>query len=321
MKIATNQLKIACASCTKKYHATCVNLTNNDISVIKENKEKWFCSVCIDSSRKLRSKSITDSTSGEKDRGGAEKVIIKEREDEKITLEKIMVQLQAILSAQGEAAVSINLCHEKIDEVHVQLRKQEEFIGECMKKVEALETQNVMLQKENDELKSRVNDMEQYSRRNCLELQGVPEAAGENVITVVQDVANAIGFTLESHMIDTCHRLGKNEARPSQIRGIIVKFVRRLDKEEFLRQKKIRRELKVSHLRPDYMKLVQQDNFIYVNESLTSSNRFLFAKAREFKKQSDIKFLWIRNGNIYMRVKEQSRVFNIKCVNDFKDVH
>lgn len=93
--------------------------------------------------------------------------------------------------------------------------------------------------------------MEQYSRRDCIEIQGVPEASREDTISsrsVVQTVGNAIGFKVENHMIDPRYKLKKSESRPSQIRKIIVKFFRRTVKEEFLRKKTIKRKLRRSDL-------------------------------------------------------------------------
>lgn len=104
------------------------------------------------------------------------------------------------------------------------------MLSERIHKIESLEEKNCSLERENKDLKQQINDLEQYS----LEIQGVPELSGEDVITTVKAVESAIRFKVENTMIDVCHRLAKSINGPSQTRGIIIQFVRRVDKEQFL---------------------------------------------------------------------------------------
>lgn len=314
IRIATNQHKITCSACAKKFHASCVNLTQNEIQFMKEKKEKWWCQACIKQARKSRSASETSFSALDTSE-------IRSDETDAPTLSQILKELIAIKNAQNEFSKAMDYCHDRFDEINSQLQKQEGIMKEYIEKMQTLEASNKILQKENEELKIKINDLEQYSRKNCLEIQGVPEGSGENVLSVVQAVGKSIGFELENHMVDACHRLRKNETRPSQARGVIIRFVRRIDKEEFLQKKKIKRELKVTDLPEEFIKLVKADNFIYVNESLTAANRKLFAQAREFKIKNKIKYLWTKDGKIMMRATDSSRVYQIRTVNDFNDVH
>ncbi|KAK5642010.1 hypothetical protein RI129_008177 [Pyrocoelia pectoralis] len=229
-----------------------------------------------------------------------------------------MEKLNRVLNELSTVTTSVELCHTKFDKTNEILTAQKSLINECLTKIENLETKNKVLQTENNTLKNRINELEQYSRANCLEIHGIPEVKGENIFSIVQLVSNAIGFRMENNLIDAVHRLGQPVNRQDQPRGIILKFVRRIDKEEFLRCKKIKRNLKVSNI---YRELPAQNNLIYVNESLTQQNRYLFAKAREFKRDNDIKYLWCRSGKILMRAKDESRAYIIKSTDDFKDVH
>lgn len=45
-----------------------------------------------------------------------------------------------------------------------------------------------------DELQIRLEDVEQYTRMNCVEIQGVPEKKVENVLELVQKIGEAIDF-------------------------------------------------------------------------------------------------------------------------------
>ena len=56
-------------------------------------------------------------------------------------------------------------------------------------------------------------------------------------------------------------------------------------------------------------------NLIYINEHLSPSNRELFALSMQKKRFEEFKYLWVRNGNIYLRKNDNSEVFHITNVN------
>lgn len=96
-------------------------------------------------------------------------------------------------------------------------------------------------EKDIDELKARNDELEQYSRRSCLRIAGIPETRQEDVPNIVLNLANRVGADIRPEDIDRAHRVGRmqavntgseqngntdgNGARRSNIgREIIVKF-------------------------------------------------------------------------------------------------
>ena len=82
-------------------------------------------------------------------------------------------------------------------------------------------------------LMSACKELEQYSRRECLEIQGIPVLESEDTNKLVMKVGELVGVPIEQDHISVSHRLptstkykGK-KAEPA----IIVKFVRRDVKE------------------------------------------------------------------------------------------
>ncbi|KAG8241474.1 hypothetical protein J6590_086574 [Homalodisca vitripennis] len=116
----------------------------------------------------------------------------------------------------------------------------------------------------------RVAAGEQYSRSNCLEITGVPEARNEDIFEVVKRVAKAVNFNLEYSMIDATFRLSKNPNKPESPRGIIVKFCRRVDMEEMRQRVKVKRWVNAGDLG------YQSDNKIFINLSLSRESRILW---------------------------------------------
>ena len=58
-------------------------------------------------------------------------------------------------------------------------------------------------------MKDQVDALEQYSRRNCVRIDPIPESAEENTGDIVKAVAKSVGVNLTDEAIDRSHRVGK----------------------------------------------------------------------------------------------------------------
>ena len=73
----------------------------------------------------------------------------------------------------------------------------------------------------------------QYSRRECLELVGVPRSVSDGDLEEkVLKIFEKVGCPIEGNNIEACHRISKKKER------IIVKFSRRKDCQNVLNAKK-----------------------------------------------------------------------------------
>lgn len=110
-------------------------------------------------------------------------------------------------------------------------------------------------------------------------------------------------------MIDNCHRLGKNyEGRGPP--AFIAKFVRRLDVEELLRKRRIKRNLSTRHMG------LHSDQPVYINESLCPAKRLLYGRARALRCEEIYIYLWLCGGKILVRKEEGAPVVVINCMDD-----
>ena len=97
-------------------------------------------------------------------------------------------------------------------------------------KIASLEQENSNLKKRVEKLEISADNAEQFSRRNCLRISGVPEKNDEVIDKIVLDLATAIDADIKLEDIDRSHRLGKPKSRdssddtPARPRDIIVKF-------------------------------------------------------------------------------------------------
>ena len=95
--------------------------------------------------------------------------------------------------------------------------------------LEGIQTKVSTLEKENQDLRERVEKLEakadaaeQYSRRNCLRIAGVPENDAADTDSYVLDLSRAIGAEIALTDIERSHRVGR--PLTSRTRDIIVKF-------------------------------------------------------------------------------------------------
>ena len=84
------------------------------------------------------------------------------------------------------------------------------------RKLDLLEARNVSLEAENATLTNRLqscetclNYLEQYSRRECVEISGIPEVKDENTDDIVIKVGSLIRLHLTKNDISVSHRLPK----------------------------------------------------------------------------------------------------------------
>uniref|UniRef100_A0A1Y1MTQ3 PHD-type domain-containing protein n=2 Tax=Photinus pyralis TaxID=7054 RepID=A0A1Y1MTQ3_PHOPY len=314
-KVGRYEDSIMCVDCREFYHLECVNVNIEEFhDLMSSNKlKKWKCGACISGCPEATTLSQVTPESD----------ACLEITNQAVTLDQIYLLMISIKNNQDSFGKSLDSCHEKIDANSKLLQVQDVRIEQCLSKIEALENLNKNLVKENSELKARLNDIEQYSRKNCVEIKGAPEIRNENIVNVVAAVGQAVGFPIQKTMLDACHRLSKNPNKPNEPRGIIVKFISRINKEEFLMCKKVKRSIQVSDLGELFSNIpnVNPSSSVYINESLTMSNRVLYAKARQYAKENSLKYVWVRNGQIAMRKTDSSKIFVIKSTEDFKDVH
>jgi len=117
------------------------------------------------------------------------------------------------------------------------------------KEIKGLREENISLRQKNQLLENKIsflefdmNDLEQYSRTQNLEIQGIPVSDNENnaeTESKVLTVLKKIDENISHDDIDIAHRLGKSKANKTP--SIIVRFVSRRTRNNIYKE---RRKLK-----------------------------------------------------------------------------
>ena len=148
---------------------------------------------------------------------------------------------------------------------------------------------------------------EQYSRRECLEISGIPDNT-ENLEKTVLEVFSKIDVDIQPANIEACHWL-KSERGGKKA---IVKFSKRKDVD---RVRKAKRKLKTTDLNS-----IGITNPVYVNDSLCKYYKYLWSKCKKFLNGRYIHSFWISNGTIRIKLHESSTPKNISHFVDLEEM-
>ena len=122
--------------------------------------------------------------------------------------------------SQIKVTESLDALSKKIDELETEIKNKDE-------KIQLLENRVEILKEEKESQGKEIDDLEQYSRRNCLLLHGVVETNAECTDDIIiKTCAEELGIDVKQEDLDRSHRLGKVKRNDNKPRPIIVKFAR-----------------------------------------------------------------------------------------------
>ena len=167
------------------------------------------------------------------------------------------------------------------------------------------------LREELDDTKVRLNELEQYSRRLCLSVSGVPESANESTNRLVTDLAKMAGVDVAPTDIDTSHRVGAQ--RPGKVRSIIVRFTNFTARQTVYNARK---ELRKPRPFKGSTVSAQTAGDIFVSDNLTRENQQILYRARQFKRDKKISAAWSDVGKLKVRVSQGGPTHIIRSMQD-----
>lgn len=239
-------------------------------------------------------------------------------------------RLKSIETMLENLTSSLKARHDAFESKLEQVIKSQDFISKQYDKfriiTDNLIKENTQLKAENKQLKdmychlekvtdqalSNINDLEQYGRRAMLEIAGIPKSKEENPEILSVTLFKSLGINVQETDIEACHRISQRENA-----NIIVKFHSRKIRDQVLRE---RRQLRGKTTHDFGLNVERAPAKIFINESLTRRNKELFRLAQNFKNENGFRFLWTRNGSIFIRKSEQSKVIKVLNPNNLINI-
>ena len=178
-------------------------------------------------------------------------------------------------------------------------------------KIINMKAETYSLQETLCEEQSKVSDLEQYGRRNMVEINNIPFTTDENLESVITYIVKK-GMKLDhfnyKQYVDVAHR--HNSKLP--IPPIILMFNSLSMREKFYQSRKQLKNIKLRDINPNY----EGNNAMFINGSLAIKNAVLFRKVRQSCKANNSKFFWTFNGKIMGRKAMNTATIIIKNEED-----
>ncbi|XP_039287266.1 uncharacterized protein LOC120351980 [Nilaparvata lugens] len=281
------------------FHGACVELTDNDLDVFQGTGKVWSCKKCTSALSLQRANS--DSTPVKAN------TISATSSSAPVTIEQLNILLTKMKDELlDKLGAEISACRKTLEENAKEIAKQGASIT-------ALKEENSHLKTKLRELELKQDDQEQYGRRNTLEVFGVPEMNNEDVQGRILEIGKALNVKLDRTSIDACHRLPRRKDNIAP--GIIVRFVRRGDKDALLKNRKQCRDFSTQHIK------LQGNSPIYINQSLTADRRRLFGQVKKVQRERGFRHVWIdRVGRIKVRWEDGGPIHIVRCDEDLHNL-
>ncbi|KAF6211482.1 hypothetical protein GE061_011994 [Apolygus lucorum] len=330
---ANNAYRMKCDSCRNAFHLECVNFSREDFLFHRDNKKRWLCEPCL----KVKRKSMSDSTptgSQKSSPAPSQQGSDNELEVETPELADIHSEIQGGMVAPDDTVKELLLSFRKefrennlamtrkldvstseIRDLKEHMNTYSDLIQENVDAITALRNEitllrqlnedlvakNTVLEKRVNSLQEKIEDFDQNALAKTVEITGIPAGRDECIVDIVSNVSRAINFDFNQSMIDNCYR--RRPASGTDRPGTIaVTFVRRLDKDGFLSSARRKKDLSTRDLG-----IIDGESVrIFINQSLTFTNRQLLNRAKIFKADNGYRFVWVRNGQVMIRKDENS---------------
>ena len=214
------------------------------------------------------------------------------------------------LSKKNVIEIALAL-QDKVESGNTEILEEIRKLNDNFKK---LEGELIVIKKVNCELQKHIIQLEkqcwanaQYSRRECLELVGIPSSIEHDQSEdKAVEIFNKVGCNIMKENVEACHRIGKNSDR------VIIKLSKR---KECLQVLSVKKDLK----NLDTVDIGLPENCkVFVNQSLCPYYKLLWSKSKKLHSMGKIHNFFISNGTIKIKRSEGSSSLAITHGSDFK---
>lgn len=305
-----------CSVCGSKFHFGCSGVSERGFERLGTNKKNWLCASCRDNATSITSEPA-QSHNMEVDCVPGNSEVLQLILAKISNLEVKFSSFQSLQSDLKQVAKDISdlksSFESKMEEITTKVSNIEDRVSSLESTKSVISNLKVIV----NELVEKNAHNEQWVRRSNLQINGVPQKAGENLIDLLKTLAKVSGFPFDVKSdLDFVTRVAvMNNADNKKPKPIIVKMQSRYKKDDFLASIRKLKEIKTSDLG-----FSGDTGRIYVNDHLSSRNKILLQKAKQRAKEKEYKYCWVRNCTIMVRRNDSSPVLHITSEDALKKI-
>lgn len=300
MNITKTQSSLQCIECEHWFHKSCTKLTNKEYDAFsdKKSKQRWTCFIC-------KQDSSSESPSSDEETSDKEKNIVKRNRKSSNHNPSNHEMLEIIMT--------------KFEKLEESVQFTTNIMDDMKKSLQDIVSENIKLKKEQQSLKNKMKELEgrlvhvenniereEIDKRKCnIVIVGLKDKQSlqENVKKVFQKLDPEIKS--DGYSILTVPK--KSPSSP-----VIVRFNKLQIVERMMELRKRKKTLTTIECGID-----GESRNIYFNEDLPKATRDLYKKARELKGKN-YKYVWCKNGQIFVRKDEGDEAVKINSVEQIK---
>ena len=226
----------------------------------------------------------------------------------------IQITVSNVLRENTKLANEVAELRNVIQQQKSQLINVQTALAKTQKQQDDLEIQLAAARRKIDDHESEIAELydlqdalEQYTRKNSLEIHGVPESAYTSTEEVVFKLAEALNVDINPNDVEISHKLHRKGIKP-----IIVKFQSHKVKARMYKERAKLKHVRISDLYPDSTTATRvESGRIYLNENLTSYRRDILKQANQKRKDGLLTSVWSMDGKIFVKTSPEGRPIRI----------
>ena len=231
------------------------------------------------------------------------------------TTNNILKENNKLSNEVGELKSSLKRLETDLFTTKSTLNKVQNTNKELRAELDAAKRKISQQRNEIGDLQDGIDDLEQYSRKNSLEIVGIPESVRDNEGAVLK-IADALKVQVKPEDIDICHRVKRKRSNP-----IIVRFVSHKVKSSLYKQRVQLKHVYFSDIFPDATAADRvQANRIFINENLTAFRRELVGKAKARKQELSLLGVWTIDGKVFVKTSPEGGPIRIYSEHDLNNL-
>lgn len=313
--ITKKSSSLECSRCDKVVHAepNCAKLSNKQLNTVRNSPGvEWSCEECLKNVSRRASFLILDDDDGDEDESEEGSVIHNiQNIDTKKLIQDISRELKKTFKEElGSIESSMEFLSEQITTIEQSIKQQANHIKDLENKNQDLQNNNKNLELRVSALEQGMRNYEQQSLSTSLEVDGLPEIPHKDIDKTLDMIAKKL--STDTKELTSSTRLPGKKEKPGPI---LVQMKSKQAQRQWIDAAK-KKSLTVGELMPNASKAVAV-NRVYIREALTKHLKTLLYNAKVQLSKS-YQFIWCKDGKIFARKKEDSKIYYIRSVEDIK---